>query len=178
MSALALLQPALFILTQTDLGPLAPPQYFKGFRSADFSQTLLSLKLKCLHSFSKFSQVSAASSSSQSALVRVLLFFLLCFQQDNATQQAQSRGIAYTVGLMWFYAHFSFRCCVAHPGRLQQMQRFSFVSVSLSHSLLNCVFFIKPRQTRADYSCVCGGSVCSLLTLFFIVRVTGDSNCT
>lgn len=54
MSVLALLQPALFILSQMDLGPLASAQYFGGFISADFSQTLLSLKLKCLHSFSKF----------------------------------------------------------------------------------------------------------------------------
>lgn len=56
ISVLALLQPALFILSQMDLGPLASVQYFGGFISADFRQTLLSLKLKCLFSFSKFSK--------------------------------------------------------------------------------------------------------------------------
>lgn len=154
LSALALLQPALFVLSQTDLGPRAAAQYLTGFRSADFSQTLLSLKLKCLHSFSKFSQVSAASSNNQSALVHALLFFLLCFHQDNATQQTQSRGIVYAVGLIWFNLctlfHEILRCLL---GQAPAYAAFLLHFCSLKSQLIE-LFFIKLRQTLADYSCL------------------------
>lgn len=58
MSVLALLQPALFIPSQMDLGPLASAQYFGGFVSADLSQTLLSLKLKLFTVLASFPSVS------------------------------------------------------------------------------------------------------------------------
>lgn len=145
MPVLALLQPALFVLSQMDLGPLASAPYLGGFISADFNQTLLSLNLKCLYGFSEFSTCQ---------LLRLPISQTGCIgcsscccvpsrtmRRSKPKAEVEPSWQLELSDFMYPFFHYVW-CC------------WSWISVSLHHSLLNCVFLLKLRRTPADSRCL------------------------